>query len=130
VSLKVPATVVVSKAEAILIVSALVLSVPILIVLPEVPVPILTVPVVPESKVMAEVVVDLIVPSAAKVKAVAEVVIVSIEATPVKAPPVVTFNPPLEAIASVPVALPIVVFPVPVPKETAPEPLTVKPPDA
>ena len=38
----------------------------------------------------------------------------SIEATPVKAPPVVTFNPPLEVKAKVPVELPIVVLPVPV----------------
>lgn len=50
-----------SKAEPIAMVSAFVSSVPILIALPEVPVPKLTAPVVPESKVRALVVFDLIV---------------------------------------------------------------------
>ncbi len=57
------------------------------------------------------VVVAPIVPVPAKVKAVAEVAIVSIEVTPVSAPPVETFKP-LEVKAKVPVALPIEVFPV------------------
>lgn len=113
----------VSNADPILIVSATVLLVPILRVFPAVPVPRLivlallpvpklTVPVVPESRVIAEVVVEEIVPAPANVNPVAETVIVSIEATPVNAPPVVTFSPPFEVKAKVPVALPIAVFPV------------------
>jgi hypothetical protein len=123
VVVKVPAIVVVSKAEAMLMASAVVLFVPILMVLPAVPVPKLivlallpvpklTVPVVPESSVIAEEVVEEIVPAPANVIAVADTAIVSIEATPVKAPPVVTFNPPLLVKAKVPVALPIAVLPV------------------
>ena len=54
------------------------------------------------------------VPPLAKVKAVAETAMVSMDATPVKAPPVVTFSPPLLVKAKVPVALPMAVFPVPV----------------
>lgn len=54
------------------------------------------------------------VPAPANVKAVALVLIVSSEATPVKAPPVVTFRPPDEVNWNVPVALPIVVAAVPV----------------
>lgn len=53
------------------------------------------------------------VPVPAKVMAVAEVAMVSIEATPVKAPPVVTFKPPFEVKAKVPVALPMAVLLVP-----------------
>jgi hypothetical protein len=87
---------------------------PKVIVLALAPVPILTAPVVPESRVMAEVVVEEIVPAPAKVRAVAEVAIVSIDTTPVSAPPVVTFNPPLDARENVPVALPITTLPVPV----------------
>jgi len=48
-----------------------------------------------------------IVPTPGKVKPVAEVVIVSIEATPVKAPPIVTFKPPLDVKAKVLPALPM-----------------------
>ena len=54
---------------------------------------------------------------------------VSMEATPVKAPPVVTFNPPVLVKAKVPLALPTAIFPVPVvPKLSIPDPLgaTVK----
>lgn len=58
--------------------------------------------------------VELMVPAPAKVRAVALVAIVSIEATPVKAPPVVTFRPPDEVKANVPVALPMATVPVPV----------------
>lgn len=47
----------------------------------------------------------------AKVNAVADVAIVSIEVTPVKAPAVETFKP-LEVKANVPVALPTAVLPV------------------
>lgn len=136
----VPTRLIASRAEPMFMVSAFELSVPMLTVSPAVPVAILTVlallpvprftaPVVPESRVMAEVVVDLIVPSAAKVKALAEVAIVSIEATPVKAPVVDTLSPPLEAIASVPVVLPRVTLLVPVPRATAPEPFKVNVPD-
>ena len=103
--------------------SATVLLVPMLMVFPAVPVPKLivlalfpvprfTVPVVPESTVKAVTVVDEIVPAPANVRLVAFTPIVSIEATPVSAPPVVTFNPPFEVKAKVPVALPIEVFPV------------------
>lgn len=89
-------------------------ALPMVIVFAATPVPIFIAPVVPESRVIEEDVVEEIVPAPAKVKAVAEVAIVSIEATPVRAPPVVTFNPPLEASANVPVELPTVTFPVPV----------------
>ena len=58
--------------------------------------------------------VEEIVPAPAKVKAVAEVAIVSREATPVRVPPVVTFRPPDEVRAKVPVALPMATVPVPV----------------
>ena len=51
------------------------------------------------------------VPAPAKSMAVAEKSMVSILATPVKAPPVVTLRPPFEVRANVPVALPIVVLP-------------------
>lgn len=146
----VPATVVVSRADAILMVSATELLVPILTVFPAVPVPMLivfallpvarlTVPVVPVSKVTAPVVPEVsesavpaplvMAPVPAKPSEVAEVEIVSIEATPVSAPPVVTFKPPLDARAKVPVALPMVMLFVPVPSDTAPLPLSVKAPD-
>ena len=124
---------VVSRAEPILRLSAVVLSVAILMIFPALPVPMaivlalfpvpkLTLPVAPESNVIAETVVEEIVPAPAKVKAVAETEIVSIEATPVKAPPVVTFNPPFEVTAKVPVGLPITTFPVEVPTLVAPDP--------
>jgi hypothetical protein len=120
-----PRIVVVSRAEPILIVSAVVLLVAILIIFPAVPVPMLTVlallpvprltaPVVPESRVIALVPVESSEPAPANVIVVAVKPMVSIDATPVKAPPVVTFNPPLDVSAKVPVALPMVVFPVPV----------------
>jgi len=84
-------------------------ALPIVIVLAATPVPISTDPVVPESKVKFELVVVEILPAPAKVSPVAEVVIVSIEDTPVKAPPEVTFNPDefIEKVSSV--ALPIVI---------------------
>jgi len=91
------------------------------------PVPRFTAPVVPESIVKAFAPVELNVPAPAKVRAVAEVAIVSIEATPVSAPAVVAFNPPFETKANVPVALPIVVFDVPVPFILAVPPVTVRP---
>lgn len=72
-----PRTSTVSRAEPRVIASAVVLSVPILIVFPAVPVPILmilallpvprlTVPVVPESRVSAFIPVEVIVPAPAK----------------------------------------------------------------
>lgn len=133
-----PFRIAVSKAEPMLMVSAFELSVAILMVFPAVPVPILIVfellpvprfnaPVVPESRVRAEEVVEAIVPAPAKVKLVAEVAIVSIEATPVKAPPVVTFSPAFEVNAKVPVAFPIAVFAVPVVLIEAVPPETVIP---
>lgn len=151
VTFVVPSRFSVSRAEPMFTVSAVVLSVATLTVFPAVPVPTLmvfallfvprlTVPVVPESTVTAPVVpevkakalpaADVIEPVPAKPSAVAEVEMVSMEATPVKAPPVVTFRPPLEAIAKVPVVLPMVILLVPVPSETAPDPLTVKVPEA
>ncbi len=90
--------------------------------------PIWTRPVEPASRVRFEVPPAVIAPAAAKSRAVAETPIVSMEATPVRAPPVVTFKPPFEEIARVPVALPRVTFPVPVPSETFPDPFTVKEP--
>jgi hypothetical protein len=126
-----PPILTVSKVEPMAIVSAAVLSVPMLIEFPEVPVPILmvfallpvpklTLPVVPESSVNAEEVVDLIVPAPAKVNPVAEVAIVSIEATPVKAPPVETFNPPVLMTWNVPLELPMTVLPEVVARFVAP----------
>lgn len=91
--------------------------------------PICTLPVDPASSVKLEVPPALTAPPAANVRLVEFVVMVSIEETPVKAPAVVTFNPPLLVNANVPVALPIDVFPVPVPSETVPLPLTVKLPE-
>ena len=58
--------------------------------------------------------VEVTVPAPAKESAVAVTPIVSIDETPVSAPPVVTFKPPLDVRENVPVPLPIVVFPVPV----------------
>src|SRR3989338_2056023 len=83
---------------------------------------ILTAPEVPASKASAEVPPAATDPAPAKVKAVAEVAMVSIEATPVKAPPVVTFNPPADVKANVPVALPITISPVEVPRLVVPAP--------
>ena len=54
---------------------------------------------------------------------------VLLDVAAVMVPPVVTFNPPLDEIANVPVLLPIVTLFVPVPRETAPDPLTVNAPD-
>lgn len=67
----------------------------------------------PESRV-SPVVVEASVPVPAKVMAVAENPIVSTLATPVRAPPVVTFKPPAEVRAKVPVEFPIATVPVPV----------------
>ena len=133
-----------------LMVSKTVLSVPMLMVLPAFPVPIamvltpvspvprlmvsasvsvpmLMVPVEPELRVRALVVVDSMVPAPAKVMVVAETAMVSILATPVKIPPVVTLRPPFEVKAKVPVALPIVVLSVPEALIWA-VPVTVNPP--
>ena len=68
-------------------------------------------------------------PAPAKPRLVADVVMVSRDATPVTFPDVSTFNPPLETTANVPVPFPIVTLFVPVPSETAPEPLTVNAPE-
>ena len=102
------------------------LPVAILTVLELLPVPILTLPVVPESTLTAPVVPDVrersvvapdvIAPVPTKPKEVAEVLIVSREGTPVKAPVVETFNP-VEEMARVPVVLPIPTLPVPVPEK-------------
>lgn len=66
---------------------------PMVIVFAATPVPRRREPVEPESTVMEEDVVEEIAPTPAKVRAVAEVAIVSMEATPVKAPPIVRFKP-------------------------------------
>jgi hypothetical protein len=71
---------------------------------------------------------DESVPAPAKPREVAETLIVSMEATPVTAPTVVTLRPPLEVRANVPVAFPTVTLFVPVPRDTAPLPFRVNPP--
>ena len=73
--------------------------------------PIWTKPVVPASSVKLVVSPVEIAPAPAKPKAVADTEMVSILATPVKAPPVVTLRPPLEVRANVPLAFPIEVLP-------------------
>jgi hypothetical protein len=126
-----PPIVTVSSVEPRTIVSAVIslepmlmefpdVPVPMLIVLALLPVPTLTVPVVPESSVAVPVVPEIrlklvvapevIEPTPAKPKAVAEVEIVSIDETPVSAPPVETFSP-VEVKANVAVPLPIATFP-------------------
>lgn len=120
-----PTRFIVSKTDPIFTVSANVSSVAIFTILPAVPVaifivlelfpvPKLTVPVVPESSVRSFAPVVKIEPAPAKVRSVAVTPIVSSEITPDRAPRVVTFNPPFDVRANVPVALPIVIFPVPV----------------
>lgn len=76
--------------------------------------PILIAPVVPASRLIAVAAVEIEMVGAVEVnvKAVELVVMVSMEATPVRAPPVVTFKPPVEVRAKVPEALPIAVLPV------------------
>src|SRR5512135_27571 len=91
--------------------------------------PTCTLPVVPASRVRFDVPPAETAPPATNVREEELTAMVSIEATPVNAPPVVTFKPPLEVSANVPVELPTVVLPVPVPSETLPEPLTVKLPE-
>lgn len=118
----VPVSASVSSADPILMVSALVLLVPTLIVFPLVPVPMFTVPVVVESRVRAPVVPDVIarfvaapddnVPVPANPRSVAVVEIVLSDGTPVRAPAVVTFNPPFDVRVKVPVALPMATAPV------------------
>ena len=71
-------------------------------------------PVAPPSIFIAFAPVEVTVPVPAKDIAVAVTPIVSIEETPVSAPPVLTFSPPLDVRKNVPVAFPIAVFPVPV----------------
>lgn len=88
---------------------------------------ILTAPDVPASKAKAEVPPAATDPAPAKVKAVDEVVIVSMDATPVNAPPVVTFRPPLEVKENVPEELPIAVLDVPEVLMEAVPPEMVKP---
>lgn len=95
-----------SFADPIAIVSAVVLSVPILIAFPLVPVPKFTIPVVPESSVSAFAPAEVILPAPANPNAVADTEIVSTEATPVSAPAAVTFNPPFDVKANVPDAFP------------------------
>ncbi len=68
-------------------------------------------------------------PTPAKVKEVGVTAMVSMEETPLNCPVVVTFNPPLEVKAKVPVVLPIETLLVPVPKETAPSPFRVNAPE-
>ncbi len=98
-------------------------ALPIVMVLALALLPMLTAPVVVESSVTAlapvefraRVVVPVMVPAPAKVRAVALVAIVSSEATPVRAPAVETLRPPEAEISwKVPVALPMVMLPVPV----------------
>ena len=86
-------------------------------------------PLPPASSVRLLVPPALIAPAPANPSEVALTDIVSIEATPVSAPPVVTLRPPFEESANVHVALPISTLPVPVPKLTSPLPFTVKLPD-
>ncbi len=137
----------VSRAEPTEMVSARVLLVPILMAFPPAPVPKLiilavepvpkltsplvpesteTAPVEPEVKDKAVPAPEVMAPEPAKPKLVAEVEMVSNEATPVKAPPVETFKP-VELRAKVPVALPILVLLVPVVLMLAVPPETVKP---
>ena len=71
---------------------------------------------------------EVIVPAPAKPKEVGVTEIVSIEATPVRAPVVVTLSP-VEEIDRVPVVLPIPTLLVPVPRAMSPLPLTVNVPD-
>ncbi len=78
------------------------------------PEPILQVEAAPPVRVRALAPVAATVPAPAKVKVVAEVVMVSSEATPVNAPAVETFSPPLDVNANVPVELPTATLPVPV----------------
>lgn len=107
---------------------------PMVIVLALALLPILTAPVVVESKVMAlapvelrtRVVVPLMVPAPAKVKAVAEVEIVSIEATPVKAPAVETFRPDELRLKVSSVALPMVIVLAATPVPIRTEPVVVE----
>jgi len=70
------------------------------------------IPVAPPSIFIALTPVDVIVPAPTNDSAVALTPIVSIEETPVRAPPVVTFNPPLDVSEKVPVPFPIAVLPV------------------
>ena len=86
------------------------------------PVPMRTSPVVPESKVRADVVVDLTDPAPAKVMAVAVVPMVSMLATPVKRPPEVTTSPEelIEKVSSVPFPMVIVLALTLVPIRTLP----------
>lgn len=119
-----PKTLTVSSAEPMLIASATVSPVPILMIFPALPVPILivlalslvprlTVPVVPESSVKAFAPVEVIVPSAAKPRLFAEVLMVSRVETPVRSPVAETLSPPFDVSANVPVVLPIAMLPVP-----------------
>ena len=71
-------------------------------------------PEAPPSTFIALAPVEVTVPAPANVNAVAETPTVSIDTIPVNAPLVVTFSPPLDVKANVPVAFPIEVFPVPV----------------
>jgi hypothetical protein len=88
--------------------------------------PILMAPLVPASRLIAVAVVDTEMVGAVEVKvnAVALVPMVSIEATPVKAPPVLTLSPPLLVRVNVPVELPMATAPllVEVPILVAPDP--------
>lgn len=151
----VPVSVSVSKAEPILIVSAFVLSVAILIVLPAVPVAILIVfallfvprftsPVVPESTVTAPVVPEVsdkavpapevIEPAPAKPSAVAETEIVSSEETEERAPELITI-PFIVSVAVLAVIVPfastaklvpaMTFVPVPVPSVKVPVPFAL-----
>ena len=72
----------------------------------------LSAPVAPPSMLMAFVPVDVTVPTPAKDNAVAVTPIVSIDETPVSAPPIVTLSPPLDVRENVPRPFPIAVLPV------------------
>jgi len=74
----------------------------------------LTCPVVPASKARLVPAPVETAPAPTKPRAVAETEMVSMEATPVRAPAVLALRPPLEISCKVPVALPMVVLPVPV----------------
>src|SRR5512143_1767156 len=81
-------------------------------------------PVVPASSVRLVPAPVVIAPVPANPKAVADVAMVSMDETPVNAPPV-TLRP-VDERENVPVPLPMVTFPLPVPRDTFPVPLTVK----
>ena len=105
-----------------LMVSVSSVPLPMVMVFAATPVPTRTEPVVPESRVKFDEVVVEIVPAPAKVRAVADVAIVSIEATPVRAPPDETTKPEefIVKVSSVPLPMVMVFAATPVPINTDP----------